>query len=52
MAVHGRGLEQGQQRVHQRTRLGRMVGAEIAHIHIQRHRALLGPGVHTQVGFR
>ena len=39
----------GQQRVHQRMCFGRMVGAEVAHIHIQRHRALLRPGVYTQV---
>ena len=49
MALHHGGLEQGQQGIHQRLRLARMVGAEIAHLHIQRHPALLGPSVHTQV---
>ena len=49
MAPHRGGLEQGEQRVHQHVRLVRMVGAEVADIDIQRHGALLGPGVHTQV---
>jgi transketolase len=32
-------------------RLGRMVGAKVAHIHIHRYPGLLGPGVHAQVRF-
>jgi hypothetical protein len=46
-----RGLEQRHQALHQRMRLGRMVAAEIADVHIERHAALLGPGVDAQVRF-
>lgn len=43
------GLKQCEQRLHQRTGLGRVVTAKVADIHVQRHRAVFGPGVDTQM---
>jgi chromosome partitioning protein len=51
LAQHPFWLKQCHQCIHQRLRLGGMVGSEIAHIHIHRHPGLLGPGVHAQVRF-
>ena len=49
LALHRAGLKNGNQRIHQGVGFGRMVAAKIAHVHIQRHRALLGPSVNAQV---
>lgn len=49
---HLPGRKQGNQCIHQRMRLSRVVGTKIAHVHIHRDSGLLGPGVHAQVGFR
>ena len=49
MALHLGGVKEGQQRIHQGLRLYRMIGTEIAHVHIQRDGVLLGLGVHAQV---
>src|SRR6218665_2408155 len=40
---------QGRQSLPQRLRLARMVGAEVAHMHVERDGALPGPGVRAQV---
>jgi hypothetical protein len=41
--------EGGGQRGQQRVRTRRVVGAEVAHVDVERRRAELGPGVHGQV---
>src|SRR6218665_113739 len=49
MAQHRARPEQGRQSLPQRLRLARMIGAEVAHMHVERDGALLGPGVRAQV---
>ena len=42
-------LKRRQQGVHQAVRLGGMVAAKVADVHVHRDTHLLGPGVHAQV---
>jgi hypothetical protein len=44
-------LKDPAQRTHQGLRLGGMVATKVAHVHIQRHRLLLGPRMDTQMRF-
>ena len=51
MAISAFRFENSQQGVHQAVRFDGMVTAEVADIHVQRHRLQLGPGVDTEVRF-
>ena len=46
------GLKQLNERGHERLRLGRVVAAEVANVHIHSDRLLFRPGVKTHMGFR